>query len=320
MSNPAIPWIAAGESTTGALLDLYMLTVSINDWQQFSRRRPSKSQHGQPAWVSLLHIASWTMFLVADLAQVGSMIGFGLLDTCGEVPTLNGAPYQTSGGLFGRYYVKNCIITDLQAVYEYFGFTPIPVFPILYLRLVLQLEQLNPRRVRRALVACTVSEVLTMLLQQFFALYVFTGDFMPWAAQMEPYKYTVVAVIYNIHMALVLTISGSSITFMLRFLGILTARLADMQEALAATHSHPPMFLGGAGGTGITASASYNSNNDSSNIAFRGTITTKRLCLRRRCATSAGSPTCRRRSYFYWCARWWCGRSEPRPRSWCRRF
>ncbi|KAI9218149.1 hypothetical protein BC828DRAFT_389405 [Blastocladiella britannica] len=227
MSNTILTWVGAAISSCCVLIDGYMLAGNIRD--QRSQPKKRSHQHLHPRWVQTLQSVAWACFLVANVFQTGFMVGYATLDRCGDV-----AVYVDTTHTTPKWWTKNCIITTLEIFYQVLGFLPLPVFPILHMRLVVQLHQYSSRT-RGVITACTGGTVLAMLVQIGFTVLIVLAERIPRWGSLHSVMFSGYSYSYDAHMLLVLAMGASSIFFILQFLGTITARVV----ATPTPHQRP---------------------------------------------------------------------------------
>ncbi|KAI9218148.1 hypothetical protein BC828DRAFT_417548 [Blastocladiella britannica] len=147
------------------------------------------------------------------------MAGFATIDTCGGYIVVAEVYH-----LIPRLWTKDCIISALQFCYQILEFLPLPVFPILHMRMVVQLHQYSSHKTA-VIASCAGATVVAMLAQTVFTVLLVLTERVPgWDKLFSTlhwgYQYS-----YNAHMLFVLAMGASSILFILQFLDTITARV-----------------------------------------------------------------------------------------------
>ncbi|KAI9218150.1 hypothetical protein BC828DRAFT_430052 [Blastocladiella britannica] len=224
MSNKLYTWASASISSCCVLIDGYMLVQSIREWRSHAKRA---HQQGHPPWVLALQSLAWATFLVANVFQAAFMVGFATIDTCGG-ETVVAEPTR----LVPKWWAKDCIISTLEICYQILGFLPLPVFPILHMRLVVQLHQYS-NRTRTILAACAGGTVLAMFAQVTFTVLIVLSERVSGMRSLQSTFNTLYKYAYDVHMLFVLAMGTSSMLFILQFLRTITARVVAPATAPA---------------------------------------------------------------------------------------
>ncbi|KAI9218145.1 hypothetical protein BC828DRAFT_389400 [Blastocladiella britannica] len=235
----AVLWSAAAVSTVSCAIDLAMIGhICTSSNPQQNQRQRNRHHHPVAAarsspFVVFARLFTWITFLVADLAHLGTVAAFLALPVCGGVPTNYGLPTLE----YRRFpSTPNCIISLLDAVDLVVALIFLPYYPIVYMHMMLKLRQTNSR-----LAQLTVSLVSVLLLTAAGIQAVgygisitptFGGD-LGVAQRGEG----VGRIAYYILMLLILLVAVSTISFFVRFLRIVSARVAS-QPSLDH-HSQP---------------------------------------------------------------------------------
>ncbi|KAI9221991.1 hypothetical protein BC828DRAFT_379594 [Blastocladiella britannica] len=218
----AYSWTATIISLAAVALDLHMLAIHTLAWRRFCRRSSPRRRKGRKT--RLIHILAWLCFLSADLCEVGFMGAYATQDECGGFPTFHSA--DGPNALIRQFWVESCPIYPLRAAYEALAFFPLPLYPIIFMRLVLQLQQLYSRRMKRAVILCASGILLAMVVQELSAIFVFYAFHTSVGSPLFLLMYQIHSLSYLVHVGLVMLMGAVGVAFFLRFHRMVTARLA----------------------------------------------------------------------------------------------